>query len=33
VDWSDLTEDTDKWWDVVNAVMNLGFHKCVESLD
>jgi hypothetical protein len=23
VDWTDLSEDRDKWWAVVNTVMNL----------
>jgi hypothetical protein len=23
MDWIDLNEDVDKWWDFVNAVMNL----------
>jgi hypothetical protein len=22
--WIDLAEDRDRWWDFVNAVMNLG---------
>ena len=23
MDWNDLTQDRDRWWAVVNAVMNL----------
>jgi hypothetical protein len=23
MDWIDLAQDKDRWWDVVNAVMNL----------
>ena len=25
IDWIDLAEDKDRWWAVVNAVMNLRF--------
>ena len=25
--WIDLAHDRDKWWALVNAVMNFGFHK------
>jgi hypothetical protein len=25
MDWIDLSHDRDRWWAVVNAVMNLGF--------
>jgi len=24
MDWIDLTQDRNKWWALVNAVMNLG---------
>ena len=27
MDWNDIAQDRDKWWAVVNAVMNYGFHK------
>jgi hypothetical protein len=27
MDWIDRTQDKDRWRAVVNAVMNLGFHK------
>ena len=27
IDWIDLAHDRDKWWALVNAVMNFGFHK------
>jgi hypothetical protein len=27
MDWIDLAADGDRWWAVVNAIMNLGFHK------
>jgi len=26
-DWIDLIPDRDRWWDLVNAVMSLRFHK------
>jgi hypothetical protein len=25
VDWIDVAQDTDRWWALVNAVMNLRF--------
>ena len=34
MDWIDLAEDWDRWWALVNAVMNLrGSVKCGEFLD
>jgi len=27
MDWIDLLQDRDRWWAVVNAVMNLRIHK------
>jgi hypothetical protein len=27
MDWIDLGKDRDRWWALVNVVMNLGFHK------
>ena len=27
MDWIDLTQNRDRWKDLVNAVMNLRFHK------
>ena len=32
LDWIKLAEDRDRWWTLVNAVMNLGV-KCGEFLD
>ena len=26
-DWFDLAQDWDRWWDFVNAVMNLVYNK------
>ena len=32
--WIDLAQDSDRWWDVVNAVINLRVSKkCGEFLD
>jgi len=34
MDWFDLAQDKDRWWALVNAVMNLGGSmKCGEFLD
>jgi len=30
MDWIFLAECRDRWWDLVNAVMNIGFHKMRE---
>jgi hypothetical protein len=27
MNWIDLSEDRDRWWALVNVVMNLCFHK------
>jgi hypothetical protein len=27
MDWIDLIQNRDRWWAVVNAAMNLRFHK------
>jgi hypothetical protein len=27
MDMIELTQDRDKWWAFVDAIMNLGFHK------
>ena len=35
LDWTDLAEDRDRWWSLVNAVINepSGSLKCGEFLD
>jgi hypothetical protein len=30
LDWTDQTQDRDKWRTVLNAVINLGFRKMTE---
>ena len=32
-DWMELAQDRDRWWALVNTVMNLGSIKCREFLD
>jgi hypothetical protein len=32
-DWMDLTQDMEKWRELVSTVMNLGVHKMREFLD
>jgi hypothetical protein len=32
MDWIDLGQDRGRCWALVNAVMNLGFHKMQEIL-
>jgi len=27
MDWTELAQVRDRWWVLVNAVMNFGFHK------
>jgi len=27
MDWIDLVQDRDRWWALVNTVLNFGFHK------
>jgi hypothetical protein len=27
MNWIDLAQDRNRWWALVNAVVNLGFHK------
>ena len=27
IDWMDLAQDRDRWRGILNAIMNLGFHK------
>lgn len=29
-EWIHLAQGTDKWWTLVNAVMNIQFHKILE---
>jgi hypothetical protein len=34
MDWIDLAQDSERWWALVNAVMNIrGLIKCGEFLD
>jgi hypothetical protein len=27
MEWIDLAQDTERWWKLINAVKNFGFHK------
>jgi hypothetical protein len=33
MDWIDLAQDMNRWWDLASAVMTLGSIQCWEFLD
>jgi hypothetical protein len=30
IKWIELAQDRDRWWELVNAIMNLGFNKILD---